>query len=407
MKVAIVVTQLSQDSPGSFYRPYEMAKELSKLGILNQILTPFSTDIQNFHDVSMKLIPTIAGKLRLSDFAYRSIRKIVYNKKLSNIISYDKFLQSSSEKIAIGLEKCLDERPEILQGEQEVAALACIKIGKKIGVPVVADIHNIWPEELVATGYLKRESNAFKNLMKLEKSIVENADGIISVNEFMKEYLISQFDVDPHKISIVPPGGQVLFDVDEKLRLKTQTKKVIYGGLVNPREHVDLFVKSMPHVTSKSPSTKFILSKKGESAKEIKSLCNSLNLKPDFYWFQSRESARKLLKSCYIGVLPSKNDIARKLGTPLKLLEYISNGLPVVANDIGSWCNIIKENKIGILTDDNPKDFAYGICTLLEDKELYQEIQQNILKLLNEKYNWKIHIQNILLPMYKKLKHNK
>lgn len=407
MKVAIVVTQLSQDSPGSFYRPYEMAKELSKLGILNQILTPFSTDIQNFHDVSMKLIPTIAGKLMLSDFAYRSIRKIVYNKKLSNIISYDKFLQSSSEKIAIGLEKCLDERPEILQGEQEVAALACIKIGKKIGVPVVADIHNIWPEELVATGYLKRESNAFKNLMKLEKSIVENADGIISVNEFMKEYLISQFDVDPHKISIVPPGGQVLFDIDEKLRLKSQTKKVIYGGLVNPREHVDLFVKSMPYVYSKSPSTKFILSKKGESVKEIKSLCNSLNLKPDFYWFQSRDKARKLLKGCYIGILPSKNDIARKLGTPLKLLEYISNGLPVVANDIGSWCNIIKENKIGILTDDNPKDFAYGICTLLEDKELYQEIQQNILKLLNEKYNWKIHIQNILLPMYKKLKHNK
>lgn len=407
MKVAIVVTQLSQDSPGSFYRPYEMAKELSKLGILNQILTPFSTDIQNFHDVSMKLIPTIAGKLMLSDFAYRSIRKIVYNKKLSNIISYDKFLQSSSEKIAIGLEKCLDERLEILQGEQEVAALACIKIGKKTGVPVVADIHNIWPEELVATGYLKRESNAFKNLMKLEKSIVENADGIISVNEFMKEYLISQFDVDPHKISIIPPGGQVLFDIDEKLRLKSQTKKVIYGGLVNPREHVDLFVKSMPHVYSKSPSTKFILSKKGESAKEIKSLCNSLNLKPDFYWFQSRDKARKLLKSCYIGVLPSKNDIARKLGTPLKLLEYISNGLPVVANDIGSWCSIIKDNKIGILTDDNPKDFAYGICTLLEDKELYQEIQQNILKLLNEKYNWKIYIQNILLPMYKKLKHNK
>ena len=407
MKVAIVVTQLSQDSPGSFYRPYEMAKELSKLGILNQILTPFSTDIQNFHDVSMKLIPTIAGKLMLSDFAYRSIRKIVYNKRLSNIISYDKFLQSSSEKIAIGLEKCLDERPEILQGEQEVAALACIKIGKKIGVPVVADIHNIWPEELVATGYLKRESNAFKNLMKLEKSIVENADGIISVNEFMKEYLISQFDVDPHKISIIPPGGQVLFDIDEKLRLKSQTKKVIYGGLVNPREHVDLFVKSMPYVHSKSPSTKFILSKKGESAKEIKSLCNSLNLKPDFYWFQSRDKARKLFKSCYIGILPSKNDIARKLGTPLKLLEYISNGLPVVANDIGSWCNIIKENKIGILTDDNPKDFAYGICTLLEDKELYQEIQQNILKLLNEKYNWKISIQNILLPMYKKLKHNK
>jgi len=407
MKVAIVVTQLSQDSPGSFYRPYEMAKELSKLGILNQILTPFSTDIQNFHDVSMKLIPTIAGKLMLSDFAYRSIRKIVYNKRLSNIISYDKFLQSSSEKIAIGLEKCLDERPEILQGEQEVAALACIKIGKKIGVPVVADIHNIWPEELVATGYLKRESNAFKNLMKLEKSIVENADGIISVNEFMKEYLISQFDVDPHKISIIPPGGQVLFDIDEKLRLKSQTKKVIYGGLVNPREHVDLFVKSMPYVHSKSPSTKFILSKKGESAKEIKSLCNSLNLKPDFYWFQSRDKARKLFKSCYIGILPSKNDIARKLGTPLKLLEYISNGLPVVANDIGSWCNIIKENKIGILTDDNPKDFADGICILLEDKELYQEIQQNILKLLNEKYNWKISIQNILLPMYKKLKHNK
>lgn len=404
MNIRFIVTHLSHESPGSFYRPYEMAKHLTKHNVTSKILTPSEEDVKNIKDVTMIALPNIGQKLGISNFVYETIRKVIYNKKFGQFIAYDKLLVSLSERIAIGIEKSLDLTPDILQGEQEVAALASIKIAKKLGISVVVDIHNIWPEELVSTGHLKRESDTFKNLMNLERFIVENADNVIVVNEFMRDYVVSNFNAERKKLTLIPPGGEVIYqNYDELDKERFMHKKVVYAGLVNPREHVDLLIKSMPFVSSRYPDVKLIVAEKGETVNEIKTLSKSLSVNPEFYWFESREESRTMLKKCYIATLPSKDNVGRKLGTPLKLLEYMSNGLPVVANDIGSWCNIIREEKIGILTKDDPKDFADGICMLLEDEKMYKTMQNNMIKLLHEKFSWAIHVEKILLPMYRSL----
>jgi glycosyltransferase involved in cell wall biosynthesis len=404
MIVRFVVTHLSHGSPGSFYRPYELAKQLIYHNIDAKIFTPSEEDAKNITDVPMISLPNIGQKLKISNFGYHTMRKFVYNKFLSPIIPYDKLLLSLSNKISNSLEKSLDVHPDVLQGEQEVGALASIKVGKKLGIPVTVDIHNIWPEELVSTGHIKRNSIVFKNLMNLEQEIVENANHVIVVNDFMKNYIIENFKIDQDKLTIIPPGGEVIHSNYEKINpIRFENKKIIYSGLVNPREHVDLFIKSMPEIIHKHSNTKFIVAEKGESINDIKNICKKLSLKPDFYWFESREKARNLLKNCYLATLPSKDDVGRKLGTPLKLLEYMSNGLPVVANDVGSWCKIIGDEKIGILTKDDPKDFAAGINSLLEDEKTYLRMQNNMINLMNKKFSWKIHVEQLLLPIFKKM----
>lgn len=404
LNIRFVVTHLSHGSPGSFYRPYELAKQLLYHNIDAKILTPSEEDVKNIKDVPMIMLPNIGQKLKITNIGYHAMRRFVYNKILSNVIPYDKLLILLSNKISSSLEKSLDVHPDILQGEQEVAALASIKVGKKLRIPVTVDIHNIWPEELVSTGHIKRNSNVFKNLMNLEQGIVENADHVIVVNDFMKNYIISNFNIDQNKLTIIPPGGEIIYNDYEKInQTRFMNKKIVYSGLVNPREHVDLFIKSMPTVSKKNSKTKFVVAEKGESINEIKNLCKKLSVKPDFYWFESRDKARNLLKECYVATLPSKDDVGRKLGTPLKLLEYMSNGLPVVANDVGSWCKIIRDEKIGILTKDDPKDFADGINALIEDEEMYVKMQNNMINLVNKKFSWKIHVEQLLLPMFKKI----
>jgi glycosyltransferase involved in cell wall biosynthesis len=404
MNVRFVVTHLSHGSPGSFYRPYEFAKQLISQGINAKIFTPSEEDVKNITDVPMISLPNFGQKLKISNFGYHGIRKFVYSKFLSPIIPYDKLLLSLSNKISNSLEKSLDIHPDILQGEQEVGALASIKVGKKLGIPVTVDIHNIWPEELASTGHIKRNSTVFKNLMNIEQKIVENADHVIVVNDFMKNYIMSNFKVDDDKLTIIPPGGEIIHQNHEKINhFRFMNKKIVYSGLVNPREHVDLFIKSIPEISKKHSNIKFVVAEKGESINEIKNLCKKLSVNPDFYWFESRNKARSLLKECYVATLPSKNDIGRKLGTPLKLLEYMSNGLPVVANDVNSWCDIIREEKIGILTKDDPKDFAAGINSLIEDEKMYTRMQTNMINLMNKKFSWKLHVEQLLLPVFKKI----
>jgi len=405
MKVNFVITHLSHGSPGSFYRPYEIVKQLSNQGIDAKIFTPFEHDVKNFKDIQMKLLPNIGNKLSVSNFAYNSLRSIIYNKHISKLVSYDKLLKSSSDRIAKSLDTLDFNHHDIIQAEQEVAALACLKFGKKNNIPIIVDVHNIWPEELVSFGLLKRSSNVFKHLMNLEKEIIEEASAIVVVNDFMKDYLVSNFNADKKNIIIIPPGGELLYKDDVNIinTQRFQSKKIVYAGLVNPREHVDLFVKSIPHIKKAFPKTEFIISEKGENVKEIKSLCKQLKINPRFYWHQSREKARQMLKTCYVGALPSRDDIPRKLGTPLKLLEYISNLIPVVANDVGSWCNVIKKHEIGILTNDDPKEFSNAIMTLLSDEDLYHKMQINMIDLLKDTFSWKNHVEKTLLPLYQKI----
>lgn len=404
MKIDFLITHLSHGSPGSFYRPYEIVKQLRNHHIDSKILTPFMEDVKNIHDIPIKFLPGINNKFYDSSFAYNKFRKIIYGKHMSKFVSYDKLVVSLSEKITNSLIKNDNDLPDLIQAEQEVASLACLKAKKKLQIPVISDLHNIWAEELFAMGYIKRDSTTFRNLIKIDQQIVDESDRVIVVNDFMKEYLISNLNADKNKIAIVPPGGnpsECDFELINSKRLRLQ--KVVYAGLVSPREHVDLFVKSIPAVIKKFPKTKFIISKKGEDSKKIKKLCKMLKIKPDFYWYKTREESQKMLEACYIGALPSKDDIPRRLGTPLKLLEYLSYGIPVVANNIGSWCKLIEKYEVGILTNDDPKEFASAICSLIEDQDSYLRIQKNTQNLLKDKFSWQNHVEKILLPLYNKI----
>jgi len=107
MKVSFIVTHLSHGSPGSFYRPYEMSKQLAKLKIENDIYTPFTEDVKNIHDASMIEIKGFGQKLNMSNFLYGTFRKIIYNNRLSRFISYDKLIVKLSDQLSNKMKKSI------------------------------------------------------------------------------------------------------------------------------------------------------------------------------------------------------------------------------------------------------------------------------------------------------------
>ena len=401
MKVSFIMPHLSHGSPGSFFRPYEIAKRLSKFQIEHTFFSPFSQDVRLYNEISMQKISGFSDSV---DSLYSMLRKLIYNSNLSKFIPYDKMVEKLARKIVNGIKNNLGST-DIFQGELIVGSLASVILAQKFNKKSIIDIHNIWPLELVEDGFLKEDDKRFKQLMKLEKFVIDNCDGIIVVNDFMKNFIIEKLDADSKKIVIVPPGGENLINEDlQKLNLRRLNyKKIIYAGLVNKREHVDLFVKSIPKIQNKFKNLDFIISKQGEEVKNITKLCKNLSINPSFYWYESRMEARKFFTDCYLGVLPSNDNITRKLGTPLKLLEYLSLGLPVVANDVGSWSKEIEQNNLGLLCKDDPDDFAEKIITLVDDHKLYEKLQQNTLHAIENEFNWNTIIKEKLVPFYKKI----
>jgi glycosyltransferase involved in cell wall biosynthesis len=75
-----------------------------------------------------------------------------------------------------------------------------------------------------------------------------------------------------------------------------------------------------------------------------------------------------LLKSFDVAVAYHDRDVPFfNVAVPIKVLEYMAAGIPVVATDHAMYRNVITHKKTGFLTLPDPEQFAEGVLTVLND----------------------------------------
>ena len=87
-----------------------------------------------------------------------------------------------------------------------------------------------------------------------------------------------------------------------------------------------------------------------------------------------------------------------------KILEAMAVGRPVVSTSLGAE-GIPASNGENIILADKPDDFVRGILDLMMDQNLYQKVQKNARRLMEDKYAWDKGIavlENILEKMMHK-----
>ena len=225
---------------------------------------------------------------------------------------------------------------------------------------------------------------------------VSDDNGHFVISDLATSY---NYTVNANKVVVIPPGGKIF--LDDYLKRKT-LPKVVYSGIVSYRKHVDLFINSIPYVKRMFSDTEFFITNKGDLLNSIKKLAENLNINPTYFWFEDLEKLLVFLSTCHIGILTSTNDVAARMSMPSKLFDYLSVGLPVVANDVGGWTEIIKENNVGRVTSDDPKDFAQNILELLNDPQELEQIGRKGIQLIKSVYNWDVSA-SLLKDAYKKL----
>jgi len=399
MKIGLVITHTHRGSPSAFARTCEIFKHTKNDDIKPIILTPFPEDVNNTTDVDIQLIPTTISKIGLSSFTYKLTRMLISSSKTSQIMLSRSSIGKMVNSISSGLRKVLEvEKFDILHAVQPIAALACIPIAKEFNIPLVTELCSSWPEYAVASEQIKNNDKTFSLLRNLEQNIIDLSNVIMVVSETQKLSFIETYSTGDTPIVVVQSGGPII-DL-----LETRRKNnVVYAGSANPQSHVDLFARSIEFVKN---SASFFISDVGDSINDIKKITKQYDVPIEYFWFKSRKDYLKLLMKSKIGILPLKNDPIWKLAISVKAFDYLACGLPIVSNDVGNWWNeVIKKENVGIVTNDDPKDFANSIDTILEDENLWNRMHGNAINLIKTKLNWNIIAKDIIKPTYYKLLH--
>jgi len=129
----------------------------------------------------------------------------------------------------------------------------------------------------------------------------------------------------------------------------------------------------------------------GSARSALQNTINSLNLE-DRVIFKGpvqHEEIPLYISLADVGILPFPRILWWRVSSPLKLMEYLAMGKPVIVTDIEAHRDVINSNKCGFFIPSNhPRHIAKGILEAYGKKNHLQEIGQAGRNLIQDMYTW-------------------
>lgn len=181
---------------------------------------------------------------------------------------------------------------------------------------------------------------------------------------------------------LLPPAGDASRCLNPEL---PENKNIVYLGAATTRMGIYILMKAMAIVAEEYPDAHCIVI--GQADRTIVDEWKDKTY-VTFITDKTYKEIPIILSRAYVAVIPLAKIPYNELAVPVKLLDYMSCGRPVVATNCIAMTNFIKENNAGLITDDNPASFAKGILTLLDDRELATKYGKGALSAVVNKHSW-------------------
>ena len=107
------------------------------------------------------------------------------------------------------------------------------------------------------------------------------------------------------------------------------------------------------------------------------------------YGYVNREAVAGIMARSFCGLVTLHRVPNFLNSRPIKMFEYMSAGVPVIASDFPLWREIVEENQCGICVDQNdPEAIASAISHFHDNPDEVVRMGNNGRRAVEEKYRW-------------------
>lgn len=280
-------------------------------------------------------------------------------------------------------------------------------IPRLFGKKLVLDIHDSMPETY--RGKLGNLSKRAYKLLCLEESLCcAFAHKVICVNDVQRDALIKR-GIPSEKITVllnVPDHTIFKFEPQrvEACDHNDRSFNIVYHGTIERMLGIDLAIDAVSRLQNKIPGIQLHIIGTGKDLGEFYYLSRKLSAEDRIHFSRKNypvEILPTLLRDMDLGIIPNRKNAATDLMLPVKLLEYVALGIPVVSTRLRAIEHYFSDDMICYFEPDNVESMVSAILTIFEDKK---RTRQQVLNADNfvERFGWEKH-QMDLIRLYERL----
>jgi len=214
----------------------------------------------------------------------------------------------------------------------------------------------------------------------LRRILLRNADLVLPISEAMGELLRDREGVDPRRMVVFPVGvSRATFErggscvVDPRVAALQGQPTICYLGNLEFRRDPGLIFRVIEEVARRVPESRFLVV--GRLTDSIRRLLVGpiFSQRLQFIPFVPYDEVPALLRAARAGIYPIPVDDpygVHRTCSPLKVVEYMSVGLPVVASRVHDAENALRQSGGGVCVESEPGAFAEAVERYLNDPEL-------------------------------------
>jgi len=251
---------------------------------------------------------------------------------------------------------------------------------KMTGAKLILDIHDIVPE-LFANKFRSGFNSVYVKLLKIvERLSAGFADHVIVSNDLWLKTLVARSVPEAKCSVLINHVDTEMFTLHEKTR-NDDKFVILFPGSLQWHQGVDIAIEAFARVKQKVPNAEFHIycGSGGVMRGELQQLTKELGLEESVKFIKAvpLDQIAQVMANADLGVVPKRADSFGNEAYSTKIMEFMSQGVPVVASRTKIDAFYFKEGIVHFFQSGDSGSMAEAILDVVNSSELRQSLAKS------------------------------
>lgn len=278
---------------------------------------------------------------------------------LNLVRNYFSFVKAANKKLKELEDKKFD-LIYVFEVSPITVALPAIKFKKKKHIPIIINIQDLWPENIIAVaGITNSIIIGLINIMV--NYIYKHCDIILTASPSFVSKIQERVE-DKDKVRYWPQYSTVEKTNEEVDIYDKDYFNIVFTGNIGEAQGIDLAIEAARELKEEKICWHFVGD--GRNRAKLENLVREYGLENTvkFYGFHPENEVPKYLKNADAALLILKPNPVFEMTIPAKLQTYLACGVPILGCVSGEGKRIIEESGAGIVSDSVSVSDLIKVC---------------------------------------------